>query len=251
MPKLKMAMENVSKLASAITKSAEKHARKMDNLSKSSQEWKEGGQRGVQQIYTYVAEKVRQKGLKYKDVSADPISKYADKNVTRDLEGLQMLITMGVKDSEEFTTLRAENKSFTNDLSALEKPLSEAAAMIKKRKKKLLLSKKYKAKLAGYENTLVELQTKVTELKHTVRDVLRPPTPNDIRKALGITADTTLAELEAASGRVVQKLEEYNSLILVLNESANTIRSKAEFAEHMRVIKEMVTEAENLEKEGD
>ena len=41
----------------------------------------------------------------------------------------------------------------------------------------------------------------------------------------------------------------YNSLVLNLNQTANEMRQHSEFAGHMKMLQEMIAEAEEMDKE--
>jgi hypothetical protein len=73
----------------------------------------------------------------------------------------------------------------------------------------------------------------------------KPPSPANVRQILSITEESSLKDVAIALTRKNEALYKvYNSLVLNLNQTANEMRQHAEFAGQMKVLQEMIAEAE-------
>jgi myosin heavy subunit len=253
MGKLRTSLTNAAALVKGVTKSVERQATKMQNIAKDVDSWVKSGSSGIDELYIYLAEKLKKQGSTYKAAENDQIKDHSDANVVRNLKGIQMCIGLGQDASSQAEEILAD-QALDKDLAALDKVLSDIAGQVRKKQKKLLQSKKYKTKIAGYAKMLADLQGSVAQATRTLREMRRnkPPSPARVRSFLDITDTSKLKDLEIALSRKNGELyKEYNSLVLNLNQTANDIRQHAEFAGHVKVIQDMIAEAEDMEKEGE
>jgi hypothetical protein len=253
MPKLRKALMDTVTLSNIVAKSVNTYCSQLDAMADEAKGWLEGTGNAVDELYIYMAEKLKKKKIAWSSVENDPISSHADANVRSYFQGLKFLEDQALAIRNKFDTQMAKTGA-DEGYDALEIPLAEVAEMIRKRKKRLLLSKKYKAKLAAYEGALADLQKLVENGKAGLvkarRKMKKPPDAQRIKSIIGISPQSTLKQLkENCSGFHDRLYNEYNSLVLNLNETARDARSRIEFEKHMKMIKEMVAEADEIEKQ--
>jgi hypothetical protein len=251
MGKLRDSLTNATKLVAGVEKGLTRCMNQINGLGKDTDAWVKSGFSGLDEFCLYILEKLKKKNIEFKTVENDLIKNYMDSNVGNYLQALQFLITTA-SDCRAKYDAAVDDQALDNDLAALDKALGDVAEQIRKKKKKLLQSKKYKAKIAGYETTLGGLQGTVKELTINLKNLRsqRPPSANKIRQLLGITENSKLKDLILSlSGSKKELHKEYNSLVLNLNQTASEMREHTEFAGHMKVIKEMLNEAEEMDKE--
>jgi hypothetical protein len=253
--KLRDSLTNASKLVFALQSAVVAYIKKLDTLAKEATDFR--GPKGpldnaTDEFCLYVMEKLKKANIDVKSVENDPIKNHLDNNVANYLKGIPAVIQMAGQITQDFNAA-ANDQTVDRELTSLEKVLDDVVEQIRKKKKKLLQSKKYKAKIASYETQLGNLQQRVGKMKHTVEDLRAhpPASPQRLQQIFSITAETKLGDLlTRLSGSREALHKDYNSLVLKLNQTSNEIRKEAEFAEEMKVIKEMVDNSVDIEKES-
>jgi hypothetical protein len=255
MGKLRDSLTNASKLVFALQNGIIAYTKKLDDLAKESDSFcGEGGalRNATDEFCLYMLEKLKKANIDVKSAGKDPLKNHMDNNVANYLKGIPAVIQMAGQINEEFAAV-LKDQTVNRDLTALETALDAVAEQIRKKKKKLLQSKKYKLKIASYETELGNLQQRVTKMKQTLEPLsaATPKSPQRLQQIYSITEETKLIDLLTQLSRSREELhKDYNSLVLKLNQTANEIRKEAEFEKHMKVIKEMVDNATDIEKES-
>jgi hypothetical protein len=251
MGKLRTSLTNAATLVKNVVKSVDREVKKLQALTSDTDAWVRSGSAGIDELCLYLSEKLKKKGIAYKSAENDLIKVHADSNVANYLKGIEFTVQAASDFSARFEAI-AGDQGLDGDLAALDKALKDVADQIRKKQKKLLQSKKYKAKIAGYTKTLQDLQADVVkscnDLKRMRKD--KPPSPAKVRQILSITEESSLKDVAIALTRKNEALYKvYNSLVLNLNQTANEMRQHAEFAGQMKVLQEMIAEAEEMDKE--
>lgn len=253
MGQLRTSLTNAIKLTENLRTTSEKYGKQLSNLTKGADSFVKGGFAGIDELYLYVVEKLKKKGIDIEKAKNVQLKTIADANIKRYLAGVQFIIDEASKFTTEFAAI-ADDKSVDNTLTALEPVLKGIEDQIRKKKKKLLQSKKFKVKITNYEGTLATLRKIIAECREDLTELrrIKPPSPTQIRRLLFATEDSKLVDLKNALSADRKKLhDDYNSLLLKLNQSSGDIREQAEFAEVMKMIKQMVADSDDMEKEGD
>ncbi|MCL4201553.1 MAG: hypothetical protein KJ000_03610 [Pirellulaceae bacterium] len=250
MGKLKTSLENAGKLVKNMDKSIAGQVRKLAAFTKDTDAWVRSGSAGIDELYLYLSEKLKRKGVTFKSVENDTIKDHLDSNVANYLKGIEFTVRSAADFSASFDTL-AGDESVDRDLAALDTMLDDIADQIRKKRKKLLQSKKYKAKIAVYDKTLQELKDQVAASKRSLKQMRKdkPPSPAKVRQLISITEANTLRDLAVALTRKNEGLYKvYNSLVLNLNQTANEMRQHSEFAGHIKVLNDMIDQAEEMDQ---
>lgn len=235
-----------------IEKSARETAAKLSTLVESGQLWLESSGHANSQLYAYMNEKLKLEKKKYKDVEGDAISAHADSKVV----GFLQEITQMQKQASDFrTNWEKLGESLEADLARGATVLAEIDKTIAKKKKKLLQSKKYKTKIAGYEKLVGDLRAriqKVTDTIHALRtdNTKKPPSQQQVALALGLKPSSTLKQLEdSATSRFQSLYNEYQSGWKAGKIIVDGLK-KQEFSKEITSLKAMISEAKDIEAEA-
>ena len=176
MGKLRTSLTNAATLVKNVAKSVESEAKKLQALTSDTDAWVRSGSAGIDELCLYLSEKLKKKGVTYKSVENDLIKDHTDSNVANYLKGIEFTIQSASDFSARFETIAAD-QGLDSDLAALDKLLKDVADQIRKKQKKLLQSKKYKAKIAGYMKTLQDLQAEVVKSTNSLKQMHKDKPP--------------------------------------------------------------------------
>jgi hypothetical protein len=250
--KLRDSLDNARKLISGLQTTTDNFSKRLKTLTKGSAEFMKGGFAAMDELYLYVCEKLKKKNIPFETAKNATLQTLMDSNIKNYLDGVQFIINETAKFNTDFAAIAAD-KSIDNTLNSLDPLVANIAEQIRKKKKKLLQSKKYKVKITNYEGTLNSLRQIIRDCKEELEGIRdeSPPSVQRLRTILFATENTKLVQLKTSLSEDRKKLyAEYNSLILKLNKTAGDIREEKEFAEVMKSVKEMVDNALEMEKEG-
>lgn len=251
MGKLKESLANATKLVAALEKPIETMVKKLGVLKDEVSEWKEGSFVGIDELAIYLLEKLKKAGIDFKSVQNSLLKEYSDDNIAHYIKGVQFALDEAGKYHTQLMTL-VNDQGFDRSLNTVADLLADIAKQIRKKKKQLIQSKKFKTKINGYDADLEKLETKVAALQTTVVDARKnlPPSRQYLEQNFGVNEEWKLRDIvDMITMKKAKLYAEYNSLILKLDQSILEIRKEAEFAEVMRTIKEMVADADDMENE--
>lgn len=252
MGKLRTSLMNATKLIANLQTTSANYGKKLKNISKGTSMFMKGGEKAIDECFLYLSEKLKKDGITYKSVENEPIRNYLDKNVANYLSGMKKIADMACSVNDEYAAAVAD-KSLDKTVEQLGTVLTDIQGQIKKKKKKLLKSKKYKAKISLYEKALQDLASKSQDLYASLEKMRKgnkPPSSTTVRNMLGITPDHTLKQLEFAVSQKTDKLYKvYNSLVMQLDEFGNEMREHVEFGAVVKTVKEMAGEADEIDQE--
>lgn len=252
MGKLRDSLDNVRKLIEGLQKSTTTYCRRLSELSKQADTFRRGGDAGVSELVIYVKEKLKKKNIPFEKVKKAQLKTLTDANIKNYLAGFEFMVNETAKFLPEFKAV-ADDKAIDNTLDKLDPLLADVEGQIRKKKKKLLQSKKYKVKITNYEGTLKSLRQVIRECKEDMAEFrqLEPPSAARLRAQFGFTENSTLEQVEGGmKPSTAQAYQELNSFLLKLHQSASDLRFEQEFAKHVNDVKEMVNNALEMEKEG-
>ena len=251
MGKLKTALTNLATLADGIEKKGDKSLGEMTARATSVSQIGGRVAAGYELLYMYLKQKALTEKTKIEAWQKDPLQAHLDSKVSgfiAQIEQARSELIAVFKNYDDVANLLVQ--TLTADIDRAAVYGKEVEAMIAKRKKKLLQSAKYKAKIANYEKNLTELSGKLKTLKVDVSS-LRQQTqalgPNKIA-SLQIKTSTTIAQvLNVASIGLSRQLDE------IKNSSSNkrvAVLLKG-FGNELKMIRGWVAEADSMEAESE
>jgi hypothetical protein len=212
------------------------------------------GSEGVDSLYVYLTQKVKKQGKTWKEAEKQTVEDYADPNVKKFVAGIadfeKQAITFSLKWDYAF-------KGLEGDVKKADATLKDIEAQIAKKKKRLLQSKKFKAKMVLYEKALSNLRDGVDALVNSLNSItndpsIAPPSPTQIKKVLNVSMKSTLAEVDNASSRTIkQLLEKYKTVKQSGEKSTRKFRQAGDFQSELKVIALMIKEADEMEEESE
>lgn len=253
MGKLKDGLNAVQTLANAIDARAGQVPEALSKVSNNGKHFMDVFDNGYDQLFLYCNEKIKSKGLKPGDSAKMTLKDLGDANVVDYVKAIEQARADAIKWVKAWTL--ASSKEFGGlfgDLGRLEGSLAELGKHVEKKKKKLLVSKKYKDKVAGYSRTLDDLVKAATKRKEEAKLMeteVGAPALQYLEKTKLSSADTVATIGQRATMGTTNLLKQYESGVLAQQSGARKFRDQS-FAKGMATIKQWVNDADDIEKEA-
>lgn len=250
---LKTALAAAEKKAEALDKSVDSFAGEAEKMVSNTWQMVQTGSGGVDELYLYVSEKLKKDGKTWDGVKNDPIQSVSDGNVQKFMQGIAEFQTQAIASSDQWKTT---GTGLQQELDALQEDLEKVNKALEKRKGKLLKSKKYKDKLKAQELALGDLLQKTNTIEAALKDLRSdansPPSANQIKATLEIKPADPLSKLDNMAAISVKSLvKQYSNVKSSGEKSVRKFREAGDFSGELKLIKEMVKDAEDMEKESD
>ena len=254
MGKLKDGLTQLSKLMTQIDAQAEEVCGELQRMSTSAQVAAGMVTEGYTTLYLYLFERFQKDGTNVADHKDDTIKQVADSTVAQFIKGIETQRPLAVKLLQQRADyIDKDVKSLLTNLTQVRSNAAVIAAMITKKKKKWLQSKKYKDKLKGYEAKLESMVTTASDMYDEVQMTSTfgfPKASEPVYKD-AITANTTVAQLGSrVSALKKMQRDEFDKGANAVSAGARKIRSK-NFAAEINAFKKWSAEADEMESEAD
>ena len=253
MGKLRDSLVATDKVLKAISKEVKGVSEKFEAEINNVYQLVQVGSEGVDSLYVYLTQKVKKQGKTWKEAGKQTVEDYADANVKKFVAGIadfeKQAITFSLKWDYAF-------KGLEGDVKKADATLKEIETQIAKKKKRLLQSKKFKAKMVLYDKALSNLRDGVDELVDSLKKItndvsIAPPSPSQIKKVLNVSMKSTLADVDNACSRTIkQMLEKYKSVKQNGEKSSRAFRQAGDFQAELKVIALMIKEADEMDEES-
>lgn len=251
MGKLKSSLQKAVESLNSLSDAVEDAAKALTGAVNDTWMLMQIASNGVDELYLYIHARLKKDGKKYSEASAQTIAEFADGNVKTFLKG----IGDGCKNACAKTAKWSElGGDLDGQVVALKKALDDIGSQLGKKKKKLLQSKTYKAKLATYEQLLTGLSDSADDVGEKLKVLLenQPPPASQIKKVLDIGADHTLAALDNAASKTTKDLlQKYGDHKSTTEGEAKKMRQAGNFSAELKRIQQWIQEADDMEAEGE
>lgn len=244
MGKLRSSIDNVVKTTGTLEKAA---GSLLDDRARMTQNFLmacDFCRGGADSIYMYLMEKYKKGGEKIDSHMNDTLKDVIDANIAKMVKEL-------VKGQSRVEKLKAAGDknlkigmAVKSNIGKVRKDISAINAIVSKKKKKLLASKKYKTKLKGYEAALADIDSQLEAL-----DKIMPG------KSYGSYVDPKVWKVSASTK--VSQIKDATSTYLTADmkmlpkedaEEAKKFRGRG-FAKSLAEMKKWVDDADEMEKE--
>jgi hypothetical protein len=195
--------------------------------------------------YEYIQLRLKKDGKKLEDVKDDPIESIADSNLKAQITSLNEYVPTGIEASTEwysrYNPLVAGHADLKKDLAALTKAIN-------KRKAKWLKSDKYKKKIEDQEKSLQNLKSELDVAEEKILDLKKMlPLPKELEK-IKIELSDPIGKVEGMVTKIFSGLFKSYLKELEQGKQVSTTLRKTDFLAEIKMIKEMIDDADELEK---
>ncbi|GAB2472808.1 hypothetical protein GCM10027265_22590 [Jatrophihabitans fulvus] len=191
MGELRNAITELTKLVGGAAQLGDKLGQELDSITSRSFAHVQRLEGGVDVLWTYVVAKFEKDNRVVRDFANDTLAQHSDTEIVQLLKGIDAAIKEVEGTIKEHAAVKSMLPAEYKRIDAL---AAAIAANIQKKRSKLLQSKAYKTKIAGYEATLTTLTTAVNDRRDALKDFegLRMSVLDPLR----ISGQTKLGELE-------------------------------------------------------
>lgn len=203
---------------------------------------------GYEVAYVYLTEKYQAEN---KDIRQNLNDSLRDITIDKTLAGMIKEIEEARKTAlnkrKQFEATRAVMKSTLAENDVSTKQVEALQTSLAKKKKKLIQTKDFKKKVAGYENTLAGVATAVQDYKTLITQSIQDALSMKYLETNVLTLDTTMDDfaIRAKGSELDQQIDDVrNGALAVAKKFRN---SQKDFNVEMKLIQDWIAEADEME----
>ena len=205
---MRTGLSDLEKRLAIIEKKAQTIDQDLVKLATNLQKQMEQVYGGYEVLYSYLREKFKAKGGNIKDVQKDKLMAHKDSEILGFVKGLADANGRAQKFSKAYDQLKAtKGKDLVDEIDRSITLVDQLEALLKKKGKKLLKSKKYKAKLATYQSILNDVGSRVRTQKVDFSSVLTDSGGQSLQSItkLNLTSNSTIYDIEKEASLGIQR----------------------------------------------
>lgn len=194
-------------------------------------------------LWLYLEAKFKKDGRNVSDFKNDKISEHADSEILTYLKGIDSAANDTLKAINEFEAIKARIPA---EYARIDTVATAIRRNIEKKRAKLFNSKKYKAKLVGYEKGLDELVQAITDRRTAFGKITVVRTPKTV-EGLRLKPTHKIDDIRHISVKAeienVKKAEEHNVAV------ARKMRQNGDLRKALDTMKQWATDADSMDQE--
>lgn len=250
MGKMRNSLNALVSLIGAFESRTEQLGDEIASLATNVQKTLERVYGGTELLYMYLTQKARKEGATVKAWAKDELKAHFDSEVGSLMKGIESAradVIAAFKKQQD--TVDIKLKGHLTDIERAQALAAELRVTLGKKKKKLLTSKKYKTKLAGYEKLLDGLEAQLKQSVKADAEAVKfavSGNPKLIEK-LKVTPSTRVSAIEMASWLGIKK--ELDGIAAV--DGRQLAKKFKRYGNEIKQLREWVGEADEMEAEAE
>jgi len=252
MGKLRSNLDGLTQLVGAVQKRCEAAAQQSDNFATNGQYAFDLIVAGMETLSLYLREKVSKAGKPWDAVKDTPIFSDKDTNVVSFVKGIQDGRQRATKLLAEWTQFcTRELGGMDGDLTRVDALIADLRGVIGKKRKRLLQSKKFKDKIAGYEASLNGIEAAVANIRNSIKRFKQVEYSERALNTLKIATTSTYGDVDDMAGRQLATLKENIKKEMEHGVYQGKQWRQQHFGSELAMLAKMAAEAEEMEQEPD